>query len=69
MTDQAQVVDIENEKEWRRFLVDKVMSIEKNQNKFNVTLSNLALKVYFLAFSFGVVGGFIQKYLFKKIIN
>ena len=58
---------IENEKEWRRFIMTKVTSIEKTNSEVLVALGKLTVKVYFIAVSVGFLGGYVQKLLFAKI--
>lgn len=56
------VVDIENEKEWRRFLVGEIAELRKEVNKSNSMLEGLKIKVAAVAtIVSGIVGIVLKK--------
>ena len=54
---------ISNDKEWRRYLLQKIDDIEKEQKEMIITLTTLKIKLGFISAVFGVLGGYLTKKL------
>jgi hypothetical protein len=52
-----------NDKEWRKFLLQKMEAIEKEQREMIITMTTLKVKLGFISAIFGLVGGYITKKL------
>ena len=52
-----------NDKEWRKFLLQKMEAIEKEQREIIITMTTLKVKLGFISAIFGIVGGYITKKL------
>jgi hypothetical protein len=52
-----------NDKEWRKFLLQKIEAIEKEQRDMLITLTTLKIKLGFISAVFGLLGGYITKKL------
>jgi len=52
-----------NDKEWRKFLLQKMEAIEKEQREMVITMTTLKVKLGFISAIFGLVGGYITKKL------
>lgn len=52
-----------NDKEWRKFLLQKMDAIEKEQREMIITMTTLKVKLGFISAIFGLVGGYITKKL------
>ena len=52
-----------NDKEWRKFLLQKMDAIEKEQREIIITMTTLKVKLGFISAIFGLVGGYITKKL------
>ena len=52
-----------NDKEWRKFLLQKMDAIEKEQREMVITMTTLKVKLGFISAIFGLVGGYITKKL------
>lgn len=52
-----------NDKEWRKFLLQKIEAIEKEQREMIITMTTLKVKLGFISAIFGLVGGYITKKL------
>jgi len=55
--------EIENEKEWRRYLMSEISEIKKSQQETLVTLTTLKLKVGAISMVFGAISSVIYQYL------
>lgn len=52
-----------NDKEWRKFLLQKMEAIEREQREMIITMTTLKVKLGFISAIFGLVGGYITKKL------
>ena len=52
-----------NNKEWRRFLLTKIDTMEREQRDMIITITTLKVKIGFIASVFGLLGGYLTKKL------
>jgi hypothetical protein len=52
----AHTVDIENEKEWRRYQLKKLESIDKRLSALEITATTLKMRVGVISAVFGALG-------------
>lgn len=55
--------ELENEKEWRRFLMSEIAEIKKSQQETLVTITTLKLKIGAISMVFGGISSIIYQYL------
>jgi hypothetical protein len=58
---------LESEREWRRYLVEKVEKIESSQTDMLLTLTTLKVKVGAFSSLFGAVGAMFVTWISKKM--
>lgn len=58
---------LENEKEWRRYLVNKVDKIDENQNILINKVTKIETKAKVMGFAFGNIGAMVFSYIAKKL--
>lgn len=59
---------IENEREWRRYLMSEIECIKKQQIKLTQSVSNLKIKVAFLASAWSIIVSLLIAYAQNRII-
>jgi hypothetical protein len=58
---------INNEKEWRKFLMEEVKDIKTSQVEMKISISNLQLKVAFFGAVFGAIGAMFASFVKEKL--
>lgn len=68
------MTEIDNEKEWRRFLMSEVKDIKDSQDSImemihmsNISISNLKLKMGMLSATIGLFAGVIASWITSKL--
>lgn len=54
---------LNNDKEWRRYLLEELKEIRKEQRDMIVTMTTLKVKLGVISAVFGLLGGYITKKL------
>lgn len=54
---------LSNDKEWRRYLLEELKEIKKEQREMVITMTTLKVKLGIISAVFGILGGYITKKL------
>jgi hypothetical protein len=58
--------ELENEREWRRYLTKQIDEIQQNQNMMLVTMTTLKIKIGAISSVFGAIGAIVVSFVSKK---